>query len=534
MAVYPDSVKVEIFTTTWVDISSYVVKTMECTYGVISNDLTDRVASTGTMKINLNNTGEKFSPTSINVISGFKVGIPLRLIVTYGGESVVKFYGHITRINLDSAKWGEKITQVTVSDWLDYASTYPLTLSTVLYNAKIGESVRTLIQSMPIQPLMTTISEGVDTFPTVFDTGKGSTKASSEFQKLALSEWGYIYLRKNRFTGENLVVEGRHDRNSERDIALIPISSFSSGFLHQEVGDTLLLENGDLFLLDESQYIYFDENMISMDVSYGDNLKNYVAVKSYPRRIDDSPQVLYSLGSPIKLAAGETKANMKISYRDPNQLATKVAGMNMINPVAYTDYQMLQAETGTGLDMTSSLSVTVVFGATDATITLTNNASVTGYVTKLNLRGLGIYTFEDVEFVEQDSASINAYGYFEEKFDQKYQDNDYVSKGIAQVILDENKNPITVLKEISFLANVSDEMFQSFLYFDIGDLIYVYSPSIGGVANYYINGVKYSISQGGIIEFSYVLNSTRESANQYWILGLSGLSELESTTILGF
>ena len=529
MAVYPDSIKIEIYTTSWVDISSKVVKTIECSYGIISTKLTDRVASTGTLKLDLNNIGETFSPGRATAIAGFKVGIPLRLTVTFGGESVVKFYGHITNIKLDTGSWGERLAKITVSDWFEYAFNYPITLTNVLYNQKIGASANALIQTMPIQPLMTTISEGVDVFPTVFDTGKGNTRATSEFNKLALSEWGYIYLRKN----ENLVVEGRHDRNFLTPVTSIPISTFKAGLLKQEDNTYLLLETGDNFLLNETQQLVFNDNMTNLEVTYGVNLKNYVSVTSYPRRIDTSAQILYSVGEPISLSAGETKANIKVTYRDPTQTATKVAGMNMITPVANTDYKMYQASTGTGFDLTSYLTVTVTFGANDALITLVNSGSSLGYVTMLNLRGLGIYTYESLEFVEQDTGSINQYGYSDLSIDQKYQDDINVSKGIASLVLSENKAPVTNVNGIDFLANYSDELFQAFLYGDVGDLISVTDDSISGSALYYINGVKYTINQGGIINYTYILGSSRETDNPVWVLGVTGYSELDTKTILG-
>lgn len=534
MAVYPDSVRIEIYVSTWVDISSYVVNDIVGECRIRGIEPTDRVASTGSLKLTLNNTSGIFTPGIVGSLAGWKKGIPLKLTVTYGAEPVVKFYGHISDIEIDSESWGERHVEVTILDWLDYAATYPLTLNSVSYNQKINEAVTTLVSAIPIKPQKTTYSTGIDTFPTVFDTSKSNTRALSEFQKLALSEWGYIYLRRDRIYGENLVVESRHDRKSTDTATPIPISTFLSGRLKKEDGTYLLLETGDNILLDEAQVVNFDNKATEFKLSYGDNLKNYITVTSYPRRLDTSNQILYSLSSPISLAGGETKT-IKVSYRDPNQLATKVSGMNMVNPVANTDYKMYQASAGTGFDLTANLTVTITFGANDALVTLQNTGSA-GYVTKLNLRGIGIYTYENLELIESDSTSINSYGYSDESIDQKYQNDIYTSKGIAQVLLAQNKDPKTVLTEVTFLGNISDELIQAFFYQDLGDLIHLKKDGTAIDGYYYIQGVKFTIKQGGIINFTWLVSEARnlEASYAYWQLGISGLSELGSTTLLGY
>lgn len=526
--VYPDSIKVEIFTTTWVDISAYVVGDIVGSYGIMSNDPIELVASTGRLKLTLNDVGGQFN-FGATKISGWDTGIPLKLTITYGGEPVIKWYGHITKIKPNNNPWGERIAEIVVSDWLEYASTYPVRLEAVQYNKRIEEGVEVLVQGIPVKPLLKTYDRGIDTFPTLFDTSKEATRATSEFNKLALSEWGYIYIRKNPNTGEELVVENRHHRiDVLHPITTYPISTKYSGELLLQDGGFLLLETGGEILLNESETISFNDNMISTEMGYGELLKNQIRVVIYPRRLDTSNQILYSLSSPISLASNETK-NIHINYRDPNNLAKQVSARDMITPVANTDYQMFQASAGTGFDLTANLSVTVIFGATDASITLINSGTSGGYVTKLNLRGLGIYVYEQSEYITSASASIDIHGFAEDSVDQKYQVDVYMSQGLANSLMDRYKEPLKLGKKVNILANASnnqDENMMLFLYGDIGDLIYVY----GADGYYYINGVSFTIHQGGIIEASYTLvDEGTYYNNQYMILG-NQFSTLDGST----
>jgi hypothetical protein len=523
MAVYPDSIIFEVYTTQWEDISADVISTQECDYGFSGNSRTDRVADVGALKFTLRNDKDcsggvenYYTPNTSNAREGWKKGIPVRLRIVFQ-ESITKFYGHISDIQVDSNK---KQARVTALDWMDYAVNFPLTLPTITTNKDISGVTQLVIAGMSNQPLHTVYKSGQDTYLTIFDTVKANTKALSELNKVALSELGYIYIKRDYTDGETLVVEGRQSRNFLSELAKIPQNG---NFLLLEDGGYLLTENSDRIMLNSVQDTMFDSNMVDLSVNYGEGLANKVSVRVYPRKVDTAAVILFTLNSPISLAPGETKAGIKGTFRDYVSGASKVTGKNMITPVATTDYKLTQNSDGTGTNLTASLVVTAVYGAEGVSYTLKNNSATAGYVSLLQARGYGTYLYDPIEYVAQDTTSINQNGYGELTLDMKYQSSIDNAKAIADVVLQQDKEPRTYLNSLSFIANTDDKLMMSFLYLDIGDMVYVKESNTAIDGYFFIQGIKFTIQQGGIIRFTWKVVEALSLDTAYWILDTSTL-----------
>lgn len=511
----------------WENISADVINNQDCYYGINGNKKTDRVADVGTLDFILRNDssclGGKegfYTPNSTYAKGGWKKGIPIRLRIIYGGISHTKFTGHIDSITPNIE---DKTVKISVLDWMDYAGNFPLNLITLSTNKKISEVVESIVSGMANKPVATDYKVGSDTFTSIFDTVKENTKAVSEFNKLALSEFGYIYVKGDG----TLVVEGRNSRRASAVIKSIPASI---SFLLKEAGGFILQENGDKVLLDSSQPATFTNNMISLGLVYGENLVNKIVAKSYPRKIDTTLQVLFSINTPIELNPSEVKV-LTVQYKDPNQLSNSVTGKDMVNPVATTDYLMNSLSNGTGTNLTSSLTVSAVYSSSEITYTLTNIGATKGYITKLQARGYGIYTYASINYAIEDTTSISENGYAELSIDQKYQTSMTTSKTIADIILKQGKTPKVVVNSINFLANTDDFLMSAFLYCDVGDLIYIKDSKSFTDSYFFIQGVKFKIKQGGLINFSWLVTDALSLEEDYWILGIS---KLGSESVLGY
>jgi len=544
MAVYPESINLEVCiayrssTPEWVEITKDAILDQKASYGIFGDKPTDRVASTGSFEFILRNDssaiwGENcylpFSPNFVN----FKIGAAFRVKISYDGQTYVKFFGHIARIEVDSTSLKTSRLKITALDWFDYAAVHAVNLPSVDYNKRIDEVAQTIVSAMPIQPLSTQYYQGADVFPTVFDSVSANTKATSELAKIAISEMGYIYIKRDKTNGEQFVVESRHTRSLNKDLPKLPVGNPFSGHVLLEIGDSLLLEDGGYLLLDETQDSWINSGVVSVGVSYGDNLLNRIRVSVYPRQVDTIEKVLFSLSSPISLAVGETKV-FKGTFRDPSGGSSKVNGIDMVVPVAFTDYRMYTNPNGTGTEITADLDVVAQYGAEGVEYTLTNNSLMTGYVTKLQARGKGVYLYDQIEYKASDTPSISTYGEYPLKVDMKYQADTTTAVAVAKNLLQQNKEPKLVLNKISFLANQSDLLLQAFLNLDVGDLVYLADPSAGIDGYFHIQAVEYILSPGGIIQFSWDVLDALSSSGSYWELGISGKSELNTTTILGF
>lgn len=536
MAVYLDSRKIEAHTGVgqWTDITSDVVSSIKATWGITGNSPLDRVAQTGTLTFDVNNADKKYTPGSTTYLSGFVKGTLIRLTLTFDGTDYLKFYGIIDNIKIQSGETGTRRATVSVVDWIEIASTYPLILPTSYTSRRADQGVSLIVNQMPIQPRVRDFAVTDDIFDIIFDVVKSRTRALAEFAKLIISEFGYLYLRKDKTYGETLVVEGRHDRDSVATQSIIPVSTANSSKLLDEDGTFILDEDGSIILCDETTTYDFDNTMLSLDTVYGKNFYNYVTVRNYPRYVGTSISVLYKINAPILLVAGETKTNLKGAFTDPDGGGTQINGQSMLAPVATTDYQMFQNSNGTGTDLTANLSVTATYGVDGVSYTITNNGATDGYVTKLQSRGYPVYIYNPVEQYTTDNTSILQNGYSELLVDQKYSPTLLPNIGLAQILLNQEKDARVVINKINLLANTSYEHMISFLNHDVGSLIKVVEDQTGTNNYFFIQQVTFEIGVNGIINYSYLLKEATSIQDSYWTLQTAGKSELQQTTFVSY
>jgi hypothetical protein len=529
-----DFVKYEIkIDDSWQDITSDVISDTTCSYGIRGNGPKDRIANTGTLSFYLRNDagnlGGKigfYSPYNSNSKSGWRTGLPVRLTIGCFDYEFVKFYGHISNMQSDNSD--NSRVKITCVDWLDYANNHPIVAPVIQYSKNAAEGIDAVLATMPIQPLATEFNTCETTFPTIFDITKSNTKATSEFNKMVLSEYGFLYLK----SGEKLVLEGRKTRNASNTIKKTPVSKINSGSLKINGGGYLLLNTGDRIKINAAQELIFDNSMIDLDVSYGTNLINHVAAKSYPRRVDTSNVVLYAQSDTMTLEPGETKSNIRGMYSDPNG-GNKVNAKSIETPISGTDYIMNARADGIGTNLNANLVITYNAGAESVIYSVTNTSAVKGYILKLQFKGLGIYTYTTTEDIAESEDSINTYGYADIGIEMKYMDDSNQARSIANIILNQEKNPRLVLNKINMIANSSDFAMNAFLYSDIGDLIYVKERKNGVDGYYYIQGADFFINNTKkSIGYSWILKDAFVMTEQFWTLGIVGKSELGSTTIV--
>jgi len=510
--VYPTSYKIFAYLSgAWTDITADAIKdNISGSWGIVGNSPLDRLADTGSLTFTLNNKTGKYSPDLTGALVGWKKGTPIKFIVTYGGVDYIRFRGAVDVLRIESGTSSAGRVFVTVLDWLDYAAKYPLVSPGIQADKRADQALTTMVPTMPIQPQAISYDTGVNTFPALFDTVTTKTKAYTEFSKLALSEVGYIYLRKDRAGGETLVFESNQYRHGLRGLTNIPKSTAESGFLLKEDGGFLLKEDGGKIILDEIETLYVDNAMLAMETVYGDNLINRMTVMAYPKRVSTSPEILFTAASPIMIGSAET-ITFRGNYSDPVGGATVNAeSSTMIAPVINTDYKMWTNQDGTGTDITANLTIVAVYGTEGVTYTLTNGSIYTGWVTnpKLQARGYGIYSYNPIESAQESAASYNEYGYQSATLHQQYQRE--LTSGIleAQKILEAEKQPRTVLRKINLNANRSGQMMQAFLNLDVGDLVRIKEDQTGIDGYYYIQGVEFSILPGGVIMFSWIVRQS--------------------------
>lgn len=536
-AVYPSSTGVRALltgTSTYYDLSSDVVSTIHGEYGFNDNSYTTLVASPGSLSFTVKNLNGIYLFGTGDILSGWQKGIRITCFVTYNGMETFQFSGFLSDVEPSEPLYGVPTARITVTDWMQKASTFPLRKMQMLTNAKIGDGVNALVSMMPIPPTAVRVDSGLDTMPTVFDATQISTVAITEFQRLALSEFAPIYLRMLKTGGEELRAEGRGTRTSLLSYAVIPDEY---DFLGTEALDYICTEDGRPLLINVLSSVSALPYM-KVDVESGENVLNDISSKAYPRRVDTSIQTLFTLRNPISLTGGEIKTNIRAPYVDPNGGGTKVNAnpSTMVTLVKNTDYQMFLNSDGTGTDLTNALRLNYTFGTEGTTFNeIQNTGTTSGWVTKLNVRGYGIYFYEPIEYSHQNTGSMQSSDIASLVIDQRYQAEIDTGKGIVDILVDREAEGRTRIRKMYFNANTCPANMLGFLYLDIGDLVPV---SFNGVhlslsGDYVINRKEFDIEPSGIINYAYEYVEFLPLISDYWQLETVGRSELEVSTYVG-
>lgn len=279
----------------------------------------------------------------------------------------------------------------------------------------------------------------------------------------------------------------------------------------------------------------FEDCFYDHELAFGKHYYNHIKTRAYPRRVDSAATtVLFTLEKPIAVAAGATET-IKGSFRDPDQEAVSVAGIDMVTPVATTDYQLNAAEDGSGTDLTANLSVTATYGVNGVEYELENTGATLGYVIHLQARGKGVYTYRPVEYEDEYAAGINADGKHTLNLNLAYQDNPLVAKDFAGVFLDLYASKRLVVDSVTMVANANRDLLDTFVKRQIGDKIQILIGSAMVDGAYHIHSIDFTISSPGIVNFTFGLfPASLAPSESYWLIGDAGYSEIGETTMMGF
>jgi hypothetical protein len=507
MAEYLESIIVEYYNTvTWVDISAYVVGDITGNNGLGGWKPDQRVGILGTLNITLNNKEKLFSPMGgdqirgLDTLAGFNKGAKIRIRGPYNGRNDVIWTGRIASIDSDDKNWGNEQTRVMAVDWMQIPANYPMKGSTIALNQRIDQTMALILARLSLQPEATDFETGQFTFPAIFDNVQRKTMAMSEFTKLANSELSYIYVNPDG----TLVAENMLTRQGWRALDQVWTMPDEDHFLLMEDGNFLLTEDGGKIILDEGAYEDADVSAKSEEynIMLGESdFFNASIIRAYPVITDTSLKVLYSLGTPLFIPAGQT-VSFSAHYTDPSGLS-QVSGTNMQVPSSGTDYSANTKADGTGVSKTINQTVTATYYGDIVYYSITNGATDGIWIIKLQARGYGIYYGNSIESTQEDIPYQNYYGYSPFQFDMKYQKDAYLADMYGKSIVDEYKIPKSRITTMKYLANLNKKHMMSFLTLMIGALI-LGTEDRSGISNYYyITDRSFRIKQGGIINVEY-------------------------------
>lgn len=492
-------------TRAWTDVTTAVRLAVgrRIEYGIRGSGPEHRVADPSTFQFALHNVNPStgavgyYSIGHANCRAGFDLRIPVRVRITQGGTTYYKFRGFIHVATPTTGQHRSLEVNVTAVSWLKIAMETSLNgLETQIDQASWQNFgfICDLADKPPCSTFVVTSPVGF-VFPFAFDNSEVETMtAMTEFQRLAMSEQGWVYEKGDAVSGGVLSFEPHNYRQTKSVDATFDDSS--------------------LFELD-----------IAHDV---ESMVNRAHVTYQPRSDGTPASTLFS--QPESFI--ESKDNIIVSgpFTDPNQDGERIGATDLV-AIDATDYALRTAAGGGGSDMSSSLQIVDESGANEARFRLHNADDRSGYFT-IRKRGTPLYNYDPGTVTYEDADSIRQYGPRPVSFTMPYQSEPENAIAAAAVTVNARQSPLSNVRAMRIAADKSSALMTQVLQREVGDLIEVSEQVATGseYVQFYIQHVTLDIDEDGFIWCTWQLVPVN-SYGGYWFLDDSLLGE---DTVLGW
>lgn len=268
------------------------------------------------------------------------------------------------------------------------------------------------------------------------------------------------------------------------------------------------------------------------DLRYGDEVANDITVNYTPRMVGAGGTTLAQIEKTIRLESGQEKT-ITLRYRDTDvNTEARIAGYDFYTTQSGVDYIANAQADGLGASLTAFLAVTVNAKAQAAEFRLTNTGTSTLYVITLQIRGTPLYSYtqQTVRYVDADSIQRN--GVHKDTISLRIVDSEELAQDYARLTCNRFKDPISRLHSVTFVANDSATLMGYARDIRVGDAIQI-NDTVETKKNeiYTVVGIQHTYGQeSGIHRTTWTIKPL--ARERYWLLGVTGFSELDSTTAL--
>jgi hypothetical protein len=464
----------------WHSIKTDAIDSVIAQHGFNGISPTDRIATTGTMQLTLNNavnnTGSKegyYSPGHTNCRTGFDLGALFRIKISDGSTTQYQLRSKATRISPDAGIHGQHKTSISCSDYFNDLAEAPLQQIPMQLNTYINLAIQTVLGYMTIAPAHTSgiaTPNGPDVFPRLlFGMSDNKNSIISALQKLCQTDKSYLFLVGDATDGETLKWQSRHNR------------------LNPTIAAT------------------FSNTMQGVSIERSTkNIYNDVTTVAHPCKYDSVAVILANTDArEIPIYPGES-VTVTLNFTDPLQLGRRVdmiPGSAPVGwPVADTDFKMGSVSGGAGNNLNAYLTVTPTWGSNSVKIVFGNTGTIRGYINLFHVRGCGVYDYTPVEKNNSDSVSKAIHNNHPYRYDMPYCDYDKQANDFGVAILGDAKNPINSISSVSFVANDPNRsLFATYAAtLDVGSAISITETVSGVTGTYFVGSIKWELREGNI------------------------------------
>jgi hypothetical protein len=421
----------------------------------------------GTATLVLDNSNGRYDPynTSSDLYPDVLPGRFIRVRNLYGSTIYDVFHGKIKNITVIDTPTKKQV-RLDLEDGQRLLQTADASVA-ISQDVGIDESISTILEDISWPSLWgTNIGDTSDTL----DYWWADDKAMTEIRRLAEAELGNFFIAGD--------------------------GSATYRSRHYSAAAVLTLTSGD----------FLKEVDLPQPLEV---IRNTIKIYAHPRTLRATGD-LWTLQDTPSIPANGGTLTVWASYAY-NQVT--VPAINVISPVANTDYTMNTQADGGGTNLTSSFSVSFTdFGRTGKIIITNNHATLAGYVTLMKVRGDAIDAPDPSLLIQEDSTSQDAYGKALLTLDNDWFQNTSLANDFTLWLISYMPNPqkfLTVRME-----GRPDIQFTP----DLFDLINVTmaSKGISGV-NYQAAGIEHEwISENGQAVRTTLYLEPKPDLSQYW------------------
>jgi hypothetical protein len=191
---------------------------------------------------------------------------------------------------------------------------------------------------------------------------------------------------------------------------------------------------------------------------------------------------------------------------------------------ATTDMLANTAADGSGTNVTSDIGISVSKSSETMDVTLTNNGSVTAYITKLQARGTAITADDPASIKQEDATSQTAFGKRTWPSKTKFIPDTDEALDWADFHLSIYKDPTAVLR-MTYFANRDTNAINEMLDRDISERVTVVADNTADLSidrDFFIEAVSHKIGANRLHEVTYLLSEAVQFSD-FWILNTSAL-----------
>jgi len=250
-------------------------------------------------------------------------------------------------------------------------------------------------------------------------------------------------------------------------------------------------------ILDDTTELTLDNTMTELDYQKSvQQIINSVEVTCYPRSIGTIPEVLgrISQHSPPSIEVAGTQIFV-LQFRDPVDQTIQLGCLTPIDPSTAPGIDIIATDdpAGVGTVITGNIAVVMTDYGDRVELALTNNAAVTAYIQKLQVRGFAVRSREAVTVVTRDVASIADYGLRKLSLNAPLMSNPMDAQQLADFLVDYYKDPLDEIVSLNFSAHTNETLMEAARDLELFDRVSITEDQTGVTGLFFIYSIRHVI-----------------------------------------